>query len=150
MEVYMKKIINFSFFIVFMLLLVGCMGVEKGELTRVDAQKMNPDGNYGETAMITDNESVEILKTAFEQAKWEPNVVVNMVRKPDVKATLFFEFDQNMPERLFGYEIWFVENSGTANLVSNNEKEGYGELDKDSAAILKNLLLNKIKEWKEN
>jgi hypothetical protein len=100
--------------------------------------------------MITDNESVEILKTAFEQAKWEPNVVVNMVRKPDVKATLFFEFDQNMPERLFGYEIWFVENSGTANLVSNNEKEGYGELDKDSAAILKNLLLNKIKEWKEN
>jgi hypothetical protein len=52
MEVYMKKIINFSFFIVFMLLLVGCMGVEKGELTRVDAQKMNPDGNYGETAMI--------------------------------------------------------------------------------------------------
>jgi hypothetical protein len=111
---------------------------------------MNPDTNYGVTVMITDNESVEIVKTAFEQVKWEPNVVVNMIRKADVKATLFFKFDENMPERLYEYEIWFVENSGTANLVSNNDKEGYGELDKESAVILKSVLLNKIKEWKEN
>jgi PBP1b-binding outer membrane lipoprotein LpoB len=146
----MKKVKNYTFLIVCILLLVGCMGDEKGELTRVDARKMNPDGNYGATAMITDNKSVGILKLAFEQVKWEPNVIVNMVRKADVKATLFFKFDENMPERLFEYEIWFVENSGTANIVSNNEKEGYGELDKDSAANLKNVLLNKIKEWEEN
>jgi hypothetical protein len=143
----MKKIINFTFLFVFMTLLVGCMGEEKGQLTRVDVQKINPDGDYGDVVMITDNESIELLRTAFEKVNWEPDIVPNMARKADVKATLFFEFDKNMPERLSEYEIWFNKNADTATIISNNEKEGYGELDKDNAGILKSELLNKITDW---
>ncbi|WP_327607826.1 hypothetical protein [Virgibacillus tibetensis] len=132
----MKKIIVFLY--VF-LLLTACSGQEKGELTRVDVKKVNTEGNYEDVVMITDNESIKLLKEAFEHIKWDDKVV-NMARKADVKATLFYTFDENMPERLVDYEIWFNENASTATIVSNNENKSYGELDKDNSDTLKNIL----------
>lgn len=113
----------------------------------MDVQKVNPDGIGGDIVTITDSESIERLTTAFEQVKWAPNVKAEMTRKEDAKATLFFEFNENMPERLFEYKVWFNQNEGTATLISNNEKEGYGELDKDNASILRNEILNKLTDW---
>ncbi|PAK33732.1 hypothetical protein CHI08_26115 [Peribacillus simplex] len=89
--------------------------------------------------MITDSESIELLREAFKQIKWD-NRMVKIARKPDLKATLFYTFDENMPERLVEYEIWFNEN-GTATIISNNENKSYGELDKESAKTLTNILL---------
>ncbi|MDQ0860905.1 hypothetical protein [Bacillus sp. V2I10] len=134
----MKKNISIAFLFMF-LLLTACSGQEKGELTRVDVQKVDIEGNYEEVVMISDNESIELLKKAFEQIKWD-NKVVDMARKPDVEATLFYTFDKNMPERLVEYEIWFNESAGTATIVSNNENESYGELDKDYTRTLKSIL----------
>jgi hypothetical protein len=134
----MKKIINFTSLFVFMVLLVGCIE-EKGQLSRVDVQKIDTEGNYEDVVMITDRESIELLRQAFEQIKWD-NKVVDMVRKPDVKATLFYTFDENMPERLVEYEIWFNESAGIATIVSNIENESYGELDKDNTKTLKSIL----------
>ncbi|MGM0890656.1 MAG: hypothetical protein ACQEW5_27945 [Bacillota bacterium] len=136
----MKKIINFTSLFVFMVLLVGCMGEEKGQLTRVDVQKISIEGNYEVVVMITDSESIELLRQSFEQIKWDDKVV-KMARKPDVTATLFYTFDKNKPERLYEYEIWFNENAGTATIISNNENASYGELDKDNAQALKNNFL---------
>jgi hypothetical protein len=147
----MKKVLILTF--VFMVLLVGCirgerglLTKEEGLLTRVDVQKVNFDGNYGDVVMITDVESIEIIRLAFDKVKWEPNVEPKMARKEDVKATLFFVFDKNMPERLFEYQIWFNQRKDTATIISNNPKEGYGVLDKDNAEILKSKLLEKISE----
>ncbi|MGG3556538.1 hypothetical protein ABES23_07800 [Peribacillus frigoritolerans] len=137
----MKKIINFTSLFVFMVLLVGCIGEEKGQLSRVDVQKIDTEGNYKDVVMITDRESIELLRQAFEQIKWDDKVV-KMARKPDVEATLFYTFDENKPERLYEYEIWFNESAGTATFISNNENESYGELDKDNAQALKNNFLN--------
>ncbi|QNK49390.1 hypothetical protein H7F28_03520 [Brevibacterium sp. PAMC23299] len=137
----MKKIINFTSLFVFMVLLVGCIGEEKGQLSRVDVQKIDTEGKYEDVVMITDRESIELLRQAFEQIKWDDKVV-KMARKPDVEATLFYTFDENKPERLYEYEIWFNESSGTATIISNNENESYGELDKDNAQSLKNNFLN--------
>ncbi|MFE4077475.1 hypothetical protein [Peribacillus sp. YIM B13477] len=137
----MKKIINFTSLFVFMVLLVGCIGEEKGQLSRVDVQKIDTEGKYEDVVMITDRESIELLMQAFEQIKWDDKVV-KMARKPDVEATLFYTFDENKPERLYEYEIWFNESSGTATIISNNENESYGELDKDNAQALKNNFLN--------
>ncbi|MGG3556483.1 hypothetical protein ABES23_07510 [Peribacillus frigoritolerans] len=137
----MKKIINFTSLFVFMVLLVGCIGEEKGQLSRVDVQKIDTEGKYEDVVMITDRESIELLRQAFEQIKWDDKVV-KMARKPDVEATLFYTFDENKPERLYEYEIWFNESSGTATIISNNENESYGELDKDNAQALKNNFLN--------
>ncbi|WHY15320.1 hypothetical protein QNH16_06590 [Peribacillus frigoritolerans] len=137
----MKKIINFTSLFVFMVLLVGCIGEEKGQLSRVDVQKIDTEGKYEDVVMITDRESIELLRQAFEQIKWDDKVV-KMARKPDVEATLFYTFDENKPERLYEYEIWFNESSGTATIISNNENESYGELDKHNAQALKNNFLN--------
>ncbi|TDV97896.1 hypothetical protein B0G66_1341 [Bacillus badius] len=90
---------------------------------------------------ITDKKTVDNLKKVFKKVKWEPNIEPKIVRKEDVKATLFFEYDQNMPERLFEYEIWFNQDNNTAMIISNNEKEGFGTLDKNNAKKLKNILL---------
>ncbi|PHD72495.1 hypothetical protein COF64_21020 [Bacillus sp. AFS043905] len=136
----MKKIINFTSLFVFMVLLVGCIE-EKGQLSRVDVQKIDTEGKYEDVVMITDRESIELLRQAFEQIKWDDKVV-KMARKPDVEATLFYTFDENKPERLYEYEIWFNVSSGTATIISNNENESYGELDKDNAQALKNNFLN--------
>ncbi|MGW6302549.1 hypothetical protein [Peribacillus butanolivorans] len=135
----MRKIINFTFLFAFMLLLVGCMGEDTGQLTRVDVQKNDAEEKYEEALMITDNESIELLSEAFKQIKWD-NRMVKMARKPDLIATLFYTFDENMPERIVEYEIWFNEN-GTATIISNNENKSYGELDKESAKTLINILL---------
>lgn len=137
----MKKIINFTSLFVFMVLLVGCIGEEKGQLSRVDVQKIDTEGKYEDVVMITDRESIELLRQSFEQIKWD-NKVVKVARKPDVEATLFYTFDENKPERLYEYEIWFNESAGTATIISNNENESYGELDKDNAQALKNNFLN--------
>lgn len=136
----MKKIINFNSLFVFMVLLVGCIE-EKGQLSRVDVQKIDTEGKYEDVVMITDRESIELLRQAVEQIKWDDKVV-KMARKPDVEATLFYTFDENKPERLYEYEIWFNESAGTATIISNNENESYGELDKDNAQALNNIFLN--------
>ncbi|MFE4242678.1 hypothetical protein ACWFPQ_00050 [Peribacillus butanolivorans] len=122
-----------------MLLLVGCMGEDTEQLTRVDVQKIDAEGKYVEALMITDNESIELLSEAFKQIKWD-NRMVKMARKPDLIATLFYTFDENMPERIVEYEIWFNEN-GTATIISNNENKSYGELDNESAKTLINIFL---------
>ena len=75
--------------------------------------------------------------------KWQPNAEPKMVRNEDVKATLFFKYDENMPERLFVYQIWFIQSNGTATIISNNEKEGLGTLDKENAQELETIFLNK-------
>ncbi|MFB7642622.1 hypothetical protein, partial [Peribacillus butanolivorans] len=80
-----RKIINFTFLFVFMLLLVGCMREDTEHLTRVDVQKIDTEGKYEEPLMITDNESIELLSEAFKQIKWD-NRMVKMARKPDLNA----------------------------------------------------------------
>lgn len=62
-----------------------------------------------------------------------------MDRKEDVKATLFFEFDKNMPERLVEYFIWFNQGDVTSTII-DRDKHAYGHLDKEHTQKLKELL----------
>ena len=133
--------------IVFSIFLIGCTNkVPKefnlNQLTRVDVEVVKANESYEEPVMITDKETIDVLRKTFKQIKWEPNVEPKMARKEDVKATLFFEYDKNMPERLFEYKIWFNQNNDTATIISNIESENYGILDKDNAQTLETILLN--------
>jgi hypothetical protein len=133
--------------IIFATFLVGCINkapnkFDLKQLTRVDIEVVKADGSYEEAVMITDEETIYAIRKAFKQIKWEPNVEPKMARKEDVKATLFFKYDENTPERLFEYQVWFNQNNDTATIISNNVKEGYGTLDKN-AQTLENILLNK-------
>jgi hypothetical protein len=108
---------------------------EKGELTRIDVQRLFPMETYGETVMITKPEAIEALKAIFENVRWNPNLEVKLSRGPDVKAILFYRYDKNMPERLYEYRIWFYKE--TATIISDLREEGYGELDKEHAEVLR-------------
>lgn len=128
--------------------IVGCTNKASEEfnldqLTRVDVEVIKEDDSYEESVMITDEYTVDALRKAFKQINWDPNVEPKMVRKEDAKATLFFKYDKNMPERLFEYQIWFNQSNNTATIISNNEKEGYGTLGKEHARTLEDILVNK-------
>lgn len=64
-----------------------------------------------------------------------------MVKKEGALVTTFYTYDENMPERLYEYKIWFEEND-TVTIISNKEDEGYGRLDKENAQNLQNILIN--------
>jgi hypothetical protein len=90
--------------------LIGCTNKNTNEfdlnqVTRVDVEVVKEDGNYEETKMITDKEKIDLLRKTLTQIKWEPDVQPSMARKEDVKATLFFKYDKNMPERLLEFEL---------------------------------------------
>ena len=141
-----KANISLTIGIIFTMLLMGCTNTGSKEfnfkqLTRVDVEVVKADESYEEAVMITDEETIDVVRNIFKEIQWEPNAEPKMARMEDVKATLFFEYDKNMPERLFEYEIWFNQRNDTATIISNNEKEGFGTLDKDHAQTLKKILL---------
>jgi hypothetical protein len=134
-------------FIAFVLLLIGCTNKAPNEydlkqLTRIDVEVVKADESYEEAFMITDKETIDVVRNSIKQVKWEPNAEPKMARKEDVKATLFFKYDKNMPERLFEYQIWFNQSNDRATIISNNVEEGYGTLDKGNAQTLENIFLN--------
>ena len=134
--------------IIFVMFLVGCINkvpnkFDLKQLTRVDIEVVKEDGSYEESIMITDERTMDTIRKAFKQINWNPNAEPKMVRQEDVKAILYFEYDENMPERLFEYQIWFIQSNDTATIISNNEKEGFGTLDKENAQALESIFLNK-------
>lgn len=134
----LKRIITIIFLFATMFL-VACYSEEERALTRIDFQKLNKEGNYEEVVMITNNETIDLLKKTIENNKWE-DTEVNMARNPDVKATFFYT-DDNKPERLRELGIWFNENTGTGIIGSIDEYKSHRELNKDNANTLKNIFL---------
>ncbi|MFJ8261098.1 hypothetical protein ACIQ4I_03935 [Rummeliibacillus sp. NPDC094406] len=90
--------------------------------------------------MITDQEKIDLISNYLENVSWEPKTKADMARKEDILATLFYTIDENMPEKIYEYRIWFNTNE-TAIIISNNEKEGFGRLDKENSRNLKDVLL---------
>jgi hypothetical protein len=128
--------------------LIGCTtNVPKefnlSQLTRVDVEMVKADESYEEAVMITDEKTISMLRKTFKQIKWEPNAEPKMARKEDVRTTLFFKYDVNMPERLVEYQIWFNKSDDTAIIISTNENENFGTLEKDYAKTLERNILNK-------
>lgn len=132
----MKKIIGITFLLT-VILLTACSGQEKGELTRIDVIVEEPNIIH-----IQDKDTLVEAEKIFEQIKWEEKVV-NMSRKEDVNVVLFYEIEENMPERLNRYKMWFNEITGTAIIVGHEEnqsKQRYAELDKSHTFTLRELL----------
>ncbi|WP_243459248.1 hypothetical protein [Metabacillus bambusae] len=90
---------------------------------------------------MTEEEKIKALREVFAKIEWEQNVKAQMARKEDVKATLFFTFDKNMPERLFEYFIWFNQGNASATII-DREMNALGTLDKEDAQTLKDILVN--------
>ncbi len=113
-----------------MMSLAGCNENEK--LIRVDYQIS--EMRTGNGGIITDVNQVKSIGAQLERVNWE-NAKVKMARKEDLKLTLFYLYDPNMPERLEEYKIWF-HNDMDAEIVNLNEHK-YGKLSREDAEKLK-------------
>ncbi|MBS4195208.1 hypothetical protein [Lederbergia citri] len=140
----MIKIKNLIIIAVFTTANMGCSNTAPKEyhlnqLTRVDVQIFSGE-NINNEIIITEEEKIRTFKEVLEKIDWEQNVKAEMDGKEDIKATLFFKFDRNMPERLFEYLIWF--NEGASSTIIDREKHALGTLDKEDTQTLKDILLN--------
>jgi len=107
-------------------------------LSRVDVFPI-VEGTKMEEFILMDENELSSIREIFEQVQWTPNVEAEMERMEDFQLTLFYTYNENMPERLFEYKIWFNED-GTATIISDVARENFGELDKDASEELKEIL----------
>ncbi|WP_246945046.1 hypothetical protein [Bacillus pinisoli] len=144
-----RSLVLLSFFSIFffylLITLIGCTNevpkeFDLSQLTRVDVQNFTGD-NYDNETIVTEEEKIKALRGLFERIEWEQNVKAEMTRKEDVKATFFFTYDKNMPERLFEYFIWFNQGDASATII-DREKNAIGTLDKEESEKLKDILVN--------
>lgn len=129
----------------FSILLISC--ADKGrkqiilpQLTMVDVQVIKSDASHHDGVLIAEEEGWGLIKKAFEEIKWKPGTVTDSQGKEAVRGTFFYAYDENMPERLMEYKVWFHQN-GTASIQSNNEKEGNGTLSTAPVKVLKKIFL---------
>lgn len=138
----MKKILSFTFILLFLLIVTACSKqeglIKQDELKRIDVQNTNEN----EEIIITDTETIHTIKNSIDNVKWRPDVEPQMARKEDFTVTLFHLFDKNMPERLYNYRVWF-NTDDTATMISDNSTQGYGTLNKDHTDALKRALLKR-------
>ena len=115
--------------------LAGCREDEK--LVRVDYQ-MN-EFQTGDGQMITETEQVRKIGELFEKVDWEKgNVKVQMDREEDMTLTFFYRYDENMPERLEEFEIWF--NDGNPVEIVDQNEHRYGKLSAADGQKLKDVI----------
>ncbi|WNS82278.1 hypothetical protein RRU94_16205 [Domibacillus sp. DTU_2020_1001157_1_SI_ALB_TIR_016] len=123
------------------LLLIGCSDKEPkkfnlDQLTRVDIQEITPKSEN--EFVLMEEKDLNIIREAFKEVEWEPNTMVDIQGERTVEATFFYTYEENMPERLFVYEVYLMKN-GSISLQSEKGEEGYGELSKEHAESLKTL-----------
>lgn len=123
------------------LFLIGCSDDEPKEfnldqLTRVDIQEITPKSDN--EFVIMEEKDLDVIREAFEDVEWEPNTMVDIQGERMVEATFFYTYEENVPERLFVYEIYLMKN-GSISLQSEKGEEGYGELSTKHAESLKTL-----------
>ncbi|MGM0834634.1 MAG: hypothetical protein ACQEV7_00655 [Bacillota bacterium] len=125
------------------LFLIGCTDQVSDKkdlhmLSRVDAFPI-VEGTKMEEFIVADEKELSSIREIFGQVQWTPGVEAEMARMEDFQLTLFYTYDENMPERLFEYKIWFNEDE-TATILSNVSRENFGGLEKDGAGKLKKIL----------
>ncbi|MEH7441307.1 hypothetical protein V7201_03140 [Bacillus sp. JJ1122] len=139
-----RNFVVLSIFTIILITIIGCANevpeeFDLNQLTRVDVQIFTGENSDNEI-IITEEEKIKALRDLFAGIEWEQNVKSEMARKEDVKATLFFTIDKNMPERLYDYLIWFNQDVASATVI-DREKNALGTLDKEDAQKLKDILM---------
>lgn len=123
------------------LFLIGCSNeapkdFDLGQLTRVDVRETiaQPENEF----VIAERKDLDTIREAFNAVRWEPGAMADIQPDRKAEATFFYTYDENMPERLFEYEVYLKD--GSISLQSEEEEEGFGTLSKEQSEKLKKLL----------
>jgi len=134
----MRRIIGIPLLLIIMFL-VACSEQSKGELTRIDVISLFEEKDIEYHIQL--EEELTLVENAFQKVNWQPNAEPKMSKEPDVEAVFFYTSDENMPERLVNYKIWFTQGNDTATIISDHPNEGFGTLDKGNAESLKDVFM---------
>ena len=81
-----------------------------------------------EEIMIFNAEELDSIQNYLANIDWHPHIQPEMGRYEDIYLRLFVEVEQNLPERIDEYCIWFEEDHSIT-IVSTVENEGFGRLE---------------------
>ena len=122
--------------LIFVIVLMGCSEQEE-KLTRITANEVFDEGSsVSEEIIITDPLKLEEIAMLLKNVNWQPNTKAEMARQEDIYLTLFYDRNDNMPERLYTYLIWIGKDESMT-IISSKEEEGYGRLNSMDAKKLK-------------
>lgn len=121
------------------LFLIGCSNeapkeFDLDQLTRLDVRETTSTTGF----VIMAEKDLDTIRETFKKVQWEPDAMVDIQPDRKLEATFFYTYDENMPERLFDYEVYLKE--GIISLQSEKQEEGYGTLSKAQSEKLKKLL----------
>lgn len=115
-------------------LLTGCHDQKYGELTRIDIFEKGKEQEH----TLVDEELINSIEEKMSQIEWVPNMKPEMEREPDAEADFFFTEDNDEPETITTYHIWF--NGKNAEILSNDKREGFGRLENGSEDLTELLI----------
>lgn len=121
-----------------LLLLVGCN--DNGQLSEtLEWAVINVKNSAAEEIIIHDPKELEEISSYLSKVDWQPNTEAKMATHEDLLLSLFIEVEQNMPERINEYQIWFEEDNSMT-IMSNVKSEGFGKLKGKFGKPFKDLL----------
>ncbi|MBA2176043.1 hypothetical protein H0266_14190 [Halobacillus locisalis] len=106
------------------MMLVGCANqtpepYRLDQLTRVDTMTDTDD------QILVEEEDLELIRSLFEETEW--NGTDGPEREEDAQVVLFFTYDENMPERLKAYKVWWDEEE-PGMTIFDEEQERYAKV----------------------
>lgn len=136
----LKKTITLTLIFFISIFLISCSGLTQ-QFTRADVQIFNVEGHMVNSIPIKDQTRLKLIYNYLTKASWSPNTTAGMVRKEDVLMTLYYNVEPDTSESHYVYRIWF-NNDGSATIISSNEREGFGKMNKKYSLKLKEALFH--------
>jgi len=125
----MRKFGAFFILIILLIMVSGCNNTSSN-ISKITLEQKNL------TVKVLDKNTHKKLESVFDKVKWEPKTQVSMSRKEDCRLEVTYKVHSK--SEMVGYLIWFSK-IGTAELVSSDQNESYGELDKVNTKTLKEI-----------
>lgn len=93
---------------------------------------MDTTTDIGEQILVEEDD-LKLVRRLFEEAEWKR--VDAPERKEDGRLVLFFTYDENLPERLKSYKVWWDEEE-PGMIIFDEEQESYAKVKEEKALFM--------------
>lgn len=121
--------------------------IQKDDLTRIDAEvRIIKDNKQVDTKVFTttNKKTIKKLDKLFAKVVWTQSPKFKMARSEDAIVTFFYQTDNNKPEELVEYHVWYNQKDDGATIISGSQEDKVGTLDKEFINKIKNDLSNEV------
>lgn len=142
----MRKVYSFiSLGIILLAAGVAC-SIKKEDVTRIDADiRILKNNKQVDTKVFTttNKKTIKKLDKLFAKVVWTQSPKFKMARSEDAIVTFFYKTDENKPEELVEYHVWYNQKDG-ATILSGSKEDKVGTLDKEFVEKLQKELSSEV------